>query len=65
MKFLAILKIIYGLWMTVIDLLLCSVLQKPALINWRKGFFQSSALAQFLNVLESDEQGAIHLQNVL
>ncbi|KAG1733362.1 uncharacterized protein EDB91DRAFT_1338115 [Suillus paluster] len=64
-KVLAILEILCGLRMTVIDLLLCSVSQKPAMINWRKGFFRSSALAQFLNVLESDEQGAIHLQNVL
>ncbi|KAG2738147.1 hypothetical protein P692DRAFT_20882865 [Suillus brevipes Sb2] len=64
-KVLAILKILCGLQMTVIDLLLCSVSQKPAMINWRKGFFRSSALARFLNVLESDEQGAIHLQNVL
>ncbi|KAG1869806.1 hypothetical protein C8R48DRAFT_699809 [Suillus tomentosus] len=64
-KVLAILEILRGLRMTVIDLLLCSVSQKPAMINWRKGFFRSSALARFLNVLESDEQGAIHLQNVL
>lgn len=64
-KVLAILEIFRGLRMTMIDLLLCSVLQKPAMINWRKGFFRSSALARFLNVLESDEQGAIHLQNVL
>jgi hypothetical protein len=44
-KVLAILKILRGLQMTVIDLLLCSVSQKPAMINWRKGFFRSSALA--------------------
>jgi hypothetical protein len=32
---------------------------------WRKGFFQSSSLAWFLNVLEADEQGSIHLDSIL
>ena len=65
MGILAILEILRGLRMTPTDLLLHSISHKPAMMIWRKGFFRSSALAHFLNVLEADEQGSIHLDSVI
>ncbi|KAG1886780.1 hypothetical protein F4604DRAFT_1723549 [Suillus subluteus] len=53
---LAVLKIIRGLRMTVMDLMLHSISQRPSMTTWREGFFRSKALVQFLNVLGTDER---------
>ncbi|KAG1744115.1 uncharacterized protein EDB91DRAFT_1346107 [Suillus paluster] len=60
-KILAVLKILRGLCMTVMDLMLHSISQRPSMATWREGFFRSKALVQFLNVLGTDERASEHL----
>jgi hypothetical protein len=57
-KILAVLKILRGLRMTVMDLMLHSISQRPSMETWREGFFRSNALVQFLNVLGTDERAS-------
>jgi len=54
-KILSVLKILCGLRMTVMDLMLYSISERPSMATWREGFFRSKALVQFLNVLDMDE----------
>ncbi|KAG2124811.1 hypothetical protein DEU56DRAFT_826637 [Suillus clintonianus] len=61
-KILAVLKILRGLRMTVMDLMLHSISQRPSMTTWREGFFRSNALVQFLNVLGTDERASEHLR---
>ncbi|KAG0693609.1 hypothetical protein DFH29DRAFT_963677, partial [Suillus ampliporus] len=60
-KILAVLKILRGLRMTAMDLMLHSISQRPSMATWREGFFRSKALAQFLNVLGTDERASEQL----
>ncbi|KAG1847817.1 hypothetical protein DFJ58DRAFT_891134 [Suillus subalutaceus] len=61
---LAVLKILRGLRMTVMDLMLHSISQRPSMTTWREGFVRSKALVQFLNVLGTDERATSGIVSV-